>query len=809
MTIDKNITNAILRWAIWVGLFAVPFVLFIVSGTTLSFGAKISTIFPQMLFPFITGKNFWFRIIVEIVFALWIILALRDERYAPKKSWIAGGMLTFLGVLFIADLFSANPYKSFWSNFERMEGFIGIAHLVAYFFTAGTMLAAHWIQKKGEALAHNVWDWFFHISIGASLFMSLYTWLQVAGEIPIDQGRPDGTLGNPTYLAVYLLFHVFFIVFYLVSRKPKVTKLIWSYLVGTTLFVPFYLAHISAQTVHAGNLGVALSVVSAFIAIAAATLLWTEWGKEYLAALPHKRVLSMNGDFVFALAGYGFLLALESIILSLTETRGAELALAFGALLIAVVFIIRKETEKPLRILAGIVIGVVVVSCGFLFIARNAHFVENNSTLSRYSQLVSGVILHPTQYLFDQGKSRVDVWTMAWQGVKERPLLGWGQESFNYLFYKYYNPNMYDQESWFDRAHDFVFDWLTSAGFIGLLAYLSLFAAAFWYLWCKRNRGSAGDLSFNERLVITALLIAYMIHNVFVFDQIGSYIFFFGLLAYLHSVYGKPLSDSTLKGLERSGKEYGSVVIVAVAVLLIGGLYYFNYKPMVASSTLVSAMQSNSIDDKVSLYNDVFNADTIGNYEAREFLTQDAVAVAQSNLSGEMKQKIYDLAYAQLSQQIKDTPDDARYYYFFGTLLDAYGHYTDALPIWQKAVSISPAKQLLLLSLGNVYEATGDQTDALAQFSKAYNEAPQYIDAALSYFAASKQYDKLIPLWLQKIASDPNNFYYHISLAAAYAESGDRKDAVTELQNAATIEPAFASQAATYIQELKAGKPLQ
>ena len=32
-------------------------------------------------FPFITGKNFAFRIIVEIVFAAWILLALLDTQY--------------------------------------------------------------------------------------------------------------------------------------------------------------------------------------------------------------------------------------------------------------------------------------------------------------------------------------------------------------------------------------------------------------------------------------------------------------------------------------------------------------------------------------------------------------------------------------------------------------------------------------------------------------------------------------------------------------------------------------------------------
>jgi hypothetical protein len=49
---------------------------------------------------------------------------------------------------------------------------------------------------------------------------------------------------------------------------------------------------------------------------------------------------------------------------------------------------------------------------------------------------------------------------MALKGIAERPVLGWGQENFNYVFNKYYNPQMFGQEEWFDRTHNVVLDWL-------------------------------------------------------------------------------------------------------------------------------------------------------------------------------------------------------------------------------------------------------------------------------------------------------------------------------------------------------------
>ena len=62
---------------------------------------------------------------------------------------------------------------------------------------------------------------------------------------------------------------------------------------------------------------------------------------------------------------------------------------------------------------------------------------------------------------------------MSWQGVKEHPILGWGQENYIVLFNKYYDPKMYQQEPWFDRSHNVFFDWLVSGGILALLAYLS------------------------------------------------------------------------------------------------------------------------------------------------------------------------------------------------------------------------------------------------------------------------------------------------------------------------------------------------
>jgi hypothetical protein len=152
----------ILKKIILGGLFLVPFVAFLVSS--------------DLFFPFITTKAFAWRIIVEIVLALWVVLTLIAPEYRPKKSPLLYALLTFILIIGVADVFGVAPIKSFWSNFERMEGFISLLHLGAFFVVAGSMF------KERE------WKWWWNTSLVASGFMVVYCVGQLLGILTIHQG---------------------------------------------------------------------------------------------------------------------------------------------------------------------------------------------------------------------------------------------------------------------------------------------------------------------------------------------------------------------------------------------------------------------------------------------------------------------------------------------------------------------------------------------------------------------------------------------------------------------------------------------
>ncbi len=192
--------NKILRWTVIASVFSLCIVPFIVT--------------PSLFFPFIVGKNLFFRVAVEIGLAAWLWLAFRDASARPRVSVLLWSFLAFVGVMGLATVFGENAWKSFWSNFERMEGYVTVLHLLAYFVIASTVLNTE-----------RLWTRFLQTSIGASVLVCVHAISQMFGIFGVNQGGPrlDASLGNATYLAVYVLFNMFFAAM-LFARDSSVWK---------------------------------------------------------------------------------------------------------------------------------------------------------------------------------------------------------------------------------------------------------------------------------------------------------------------------------------------------------------------------------------------------------------------------------------------------------------------------------------------------------------------------------------------------------------------------------------------------------
>jgi putative inorganic carbon (HCO3(-)) transporter len=743
-----------LSWGIIGGLFIALFIPFVVASGQW-YPNLFNVLFPiGTFFPYITGKNFVFRILIEIIFGLYVILAIRDAKYRPRASWLMWSICAFVAWMAIATFLSVDPTKSFWGNFERMDGYINLFHLFLYFIVAGAVLSTT-----------KLWNTFFQISVSASVLQGIYSFAQVfhwMGLTPSSQSgnRADGTFGNATYLAVYMLFNLF------------ITLLL------------------------------------------AAGLLKAQKGKKDM------------GTWIL-LGFYGIAALIQLFSVFFTETRGAMLGVV-GGLIVAALYIAifgRGKDMRGLRYFSWGSLALIIVLVAAFFALKDTSIIKNSSSLSRLASIS----------LEDKTTaSRFIIWNMALKGSMEKPLAGWGQENFNFVFNKYYDPAMYSQEQWFDRAHNEFLDWLIAGGVPAMLLYISLFLLAVWAI--VRAEG----LSVAERAALLGLLAAYAFNNLFVFDNLISLVYFYTILAFSHMFLKQKLPGWV--ALSKPGNDQMVAIAAPIAlVAVVGCVWFFNVPGISRAQTLITALQTQDPQAALGVFKTALSQGELGRQETVEQLFQFASnSVAPStSLSPDIKQQVYTYTEAQGKALEGQRKNDARLELFMGVFYSQFGQYDSAIAEFTKAIKDSPSKQQILFQTGVTYLAHGDTQNALALFKKAYDLDPSYSDARVLYatglfyagqnadadklltdgfgtvlqdddrllqtYMSLKMYDRVIAIWNARVAKNPKDTNTLLGLAGAYFQMGNTQETIATIRKVEDIDPSSKEQMESIISQIQSG----
>ncbi|MBU2265016.1 O-antigen ligase family protein [Patescibacteria group bacterium] len=211
----KNYSSSWLLPTIKYGLFACLFMPLIVGS--------------KFIFPYIFPKQAFFQIVVEIIFALYLFLIFKDPRYRPRSSWLFRALLAYFAIMMLSSVFGVNAFHSFWSNYERMAGVISILHYIGFLF-----LAVNILKTKDE------WYSFFNVAIVVSFLEALYGLGQMTGIFTSSGGtRFDGTIGNASFLAGYLLINAFFALWLLLEKRSIAWKSFYGVVILVNLFVMY------------------------------------------------------------------------------------------------------------------------------------------------------------------------------------------------------------------------------------------------------------------------------------------------------------------------------------------------------------------------------------------------------------------------------------------------------------------------------------------------------------------------------------------------------------------------------------------
>src|SRR3972149_6376724 len=232
-----------------------------------------------------------------------------------------------------------------------------------------------------------------------------------------------------------------------------------------------------------------------------------------------------------------------------SASRGAFLGLIAGALLFLFLYPTKAELGSAKRHIPKLAaVFLILALAGFFYFAKTNESGNFSAPEDNIIGRLTTISLseHTTQ-------TRLLAWQISWNAFKEKPLLGWGPENFSIGFDKHFNPELEKwgkTETWFDRAHNFIFDIGVTSGIVGLVAYLAIFAATFYKLSLKKRRLLSNPQStiYNLKskiIILTGLQsawVAYLVQNLFNFDTVSTYIILFLLLAYTINFIFKTIS---------------------------------------------------------------------------------------------------------------------------------------------------------------------------------------------------------------------------------------------------------------------------
>ncbi len=405
-------------------------------------------------------------------------------------------------------------------------------------------------------------------------------------------------------------------------------------------------------------------------------------------------------------------------------TRGTLLGLIAGLGMLSVFYIVslrKDEAHKAIRYGFIGLIAAVIALVGVLFVFRETEFVKSIPAVGRLVRLdvTSG-----------SAGTRVMAWGIAVDAWRDKPLFGWGPNNYYYAFNSYYDASFLRGgwgETWFDNAHSAFFNTLAVQGIVGSIAYLFFFAAPGYMLFQARRRG---DIDMHTANIMGAFLIGHFVHNVFVFENPTSYLYFFFILAYIHARTVKQ-SEHEVSIKNISG---GMIGVVSVVTLII--IFATNVNPAKANMGALDVIKAvNSGSDGVGVYERISVIPTPHINDIRNDVARSMTELIPKYV--ELKrvdeaQAFYTLALTELDKNVALHPLDIRVkLQQVQTLQQGYRMTNDEAlleqqkTILEEALALSPERQQIRFQLASLNLQMKNIPEAVEHISQTIEDDPE------------------------------------------------------------------------------------
>jgi tetratricopeptide (TPR) repeat protein len=377
-------------------------------------------------------------------------------------------VLALVIVYAIATLFSIVPAISLWGSYQRLQGTYS-----TFSYIVISVLAASSLRTRAQL------DRAINTILTVSFPIAFYGLLQHFRLDPLPWGgdtveRIAAHMGNSIFVAAYLMM-----VFPLAlarwletlaratrtARAPRVPQALVTLALGGLIFAWLF--------------DFTLGTTLAFLGL--------------VGAVVFARVAQKNLRDALLLATYTILLAVLTVALFFTQSRGPWLGLAGGLFTFIVLYALARGARR-------VMLGAIVVA-----LVASAFLVVFNLPASPLEPLKQLPYVGRLGRVFETESGTGRVRELIWQGALQlvlphqplwspttgddvfnpiRPLIGYGPEAMYVAFNPFYPPELGRLEARNaspDRSHNETFDALVMTGLLGLSAYLLLFVSMFYF----------------------------------------------------------------------------------------------------------------------------------------------------------------------------------------------------------------------------------------------------------------------------------------------------------------------------------------
>ena len=444
------------------------------------------------------------------------------------------------------------------------------------------------------------------------------------------------------------------------------------------------------------------------------------------------------------LYGSCLLVLLAGLFISKEPCRGAIGAFLIGSLFLGLSCILFSGSKKIKKFFPLSLFFVVLIIIGVL-----------------QTDFAKSVIAQFNNFSDD---SRNVVWKIAFEGWKERPWLGWGQENFNIPFAKYFSSNLpLSGDLWYDRAHNIVFDTLASSGILGLLSYLSIFVIAAFGMFRLLPK-IVEKKNILIPLGMIAILLSYFLQNFWVFDMVSSYMLLFLSLAFICFLINsqKPAEEQLDAKKNSLNPFFASLLIIAA----VAAFYFGNVQVAKASRLTVLGIATKDMAKAIPFFQQALKISPIAIFEVPEQFSQKlANSIYDAQQSKEVVVNGFGLAEEAMKENMAENPSDFRITLLLGRHYNTFYQITgeqDKIDSAEKtllgALAISPKNQQAYWGLAQTYFFKGENDKAIEFLKEAVNLEPRYVQSHWYLFMGYKiagEYD----LALEELKNIENTGY--------------------------------------------------